>query len=228
MSFEFWKVIFDWLAVLLLGLTFIAGLGALVTGKVVADRQTKKFRTDLDAAKGRTAALQNRMLDVFGPRGLTVEQSNRIVKGLAGLKGVKIDVYVVDPGNAFTSSNDSTSLGHEFVRTLRAAGMDAEGWLMTSCPGVQVVDISVITLPDSPKFHIAERVRDAFRAEIGMFSGIADAIPYCTSVLPLDKNDVHKHWAGANKNTIGIAIGAKIQPILTREMLEPPYEQNKP
>ena len=35
MSFEFWKVIFDWSAVVLLGLTFIAGLGALVTGKVV-------------------------------------------------------------------------------------------------------------------------------------------------------------------------------------------------
>lgn len=148
----------------------------------------------------------------------------RIANNLSGLDGVKIDVFVVDPGDSFTSSEDSVQLGLDIVRTLRAAKMEAEGWLMKDCPsGVQVANVSVFTLPQSPAKYkvIASQVLNAFRPEIRVASGVGNAVPYCTTVSPLDKRDSRKKWPGANDTTIGIAIGTKVQPILTREMLEP-------
>jgi hypothetical protein len=35
MSVEFWKQIFDWASVILVGLTFAVGAGALITGKIL-------------------------------------------------------------------------------------------------------------------------------------------------------------------------------------------------
>ena len=44
MSVELWKSIFDWAAVVLVGLTFIAGAGALITGNILTGRQDEKLR----------------------------------------------------------------------------------------------------------------------------------------------------------------------------------------
>jgi hypothetical protein len=166
--------------------------------------------------------LQNRILDIFGSRGFRPDQTVRIVKALAGLTGEKIDVFVVDPGNAFTSSDDSIPLGHELLRTLRMAGMDAHGWIMSSCFGVQAMNVTLFTLPSGKRIKIASRVRDALSPEIPTASAVGNSAPYCRTVVPLEKEDSEKQWKGMNENTIGIAIGSKIQPILTREMLDKP------
>lgn len=53
------KIIFDWVAVILLFLTFAAGLGALVTGSIINKRQEvqlRQFDKDLTNAKERAAA----------------------------------------------------------------------------------------------------------------------------------------------------------------------------
>lgn len=239
MSVESWKSFFDWSAVALVGLTFIAGFGALITGRILNDRQAAELANlKLSAAGANERAsqadlkrvkLQNKMIDVFGPRQLTAEQSARIVKNLSGLDGVKIDVFVVDPGDSFTSSEDSVKLGLDIVRTLRAAKMEAEGWLMKDCPsGVQAANVSVFTLPQSSAKYkgIASQVLSAFQPEVRVASGVGNTVPYCTTVLPLDKKDSYKKWAGANDTTIGVAIGTKVQPILTREMLEPTSDKN--
>lgn len=59
MSVELWKTIFDWAAVVLVGLTFIAGAGALITGKVLSDRQS-----EIIASKDRQAALDSKAKDL--------------------------------------------------------------------------------------------------------------------------------------------------------------------
>ncbi len=167
--------------------------------------------------------LENRIADIFGPRRLTLAQSASIVSKLKGLNGVKIDVYVVEPGNAFTSSEDSVNLGRDVLRTLRAAHMDAEGWILESCTGVQVSSISVIaTGKGSKNRRIASRVLDAFRTELEMYSKIGDVNPVCMRFSDLDPTNPNRHGHDA---AISITIGRKVQPILTHEMLEPTGEQ---
>ena len=63
MSVELWKEIFDWAAVVLVGLTFIAGAGALITGKILSDRQSeqlKQFDKGLTDAKTELGRQQER------------------------------------------------------------------------------------------------------------------------------------------------------------------------
>ncbi len=67
-SVEVWKAIFDWVAVVLVGLTFFVGAGALVTGSILNDRQAEQIRTldknltdaktDLEKQRERTAGLE--------------------------------------------------------------------------------------------------------------------------------------------------------------------------
>jgi hypothetical protein len=54
MSVELWKAVFDWGAVVLIGVTFVFGAGALITGKILNDRQDTQLRqleSDLTSAK---------------------------------------------------------------------------------------------------------------------------------------------------------------------------------
>jgi hypothetical protein len=236
MSFEFWKTIFDWSAVVLVGLTFIAGLGALVTGNVVSDRQARKFQIDLDAAKGRAdeadskrVALQSRILDIFGARQLTPEQSAAISKKLAGLKGTKIDVYVFKFGNPYnrTDFGHDSDLAVALVRTLRSAGLDAEVWLLESCQDTGASNLVVGILGNDPHDRrIAERVADALPDEIGVWPVVEPNLfpETCAKISSLDPSMQNGRTHDAK---ISIAIGKKIQPILTREMLDPPDTQNK-
>jgi hypothetical protein len=107
---------------------------AVVDGQI---SEWKKRDADwrIEAADLRRVALENRILDIFGGRELTVEQSARIATNLAGLNGAKIDVFVYALGNPYSpsESHDSRKIGTAVVKTLRAAGIDAEGWLAESC-----------------------------------------------------------------------------------------------
>lgn len=63
MPVELWKAIFDWSAVILVGLTMIAGAGALITGKKISDLQSEqlqKFDSGLTKAKSDLATQQER------------------------------------------------------------------------------------------------------------------------------------------------------------------------
>ena len=69
MSVELLKAIFDWLAVFLIGLTFIAGAGALITGNILSGRQTaqlKEFDKGLTQAKTDLATQQERAATAEG------------------------------------------------------------------------------------------------------------------------------------------------------------------
>jgi hypothetical protein len=174
--------------------------------------------------------LQNRIVSIFGPRHLTSEQSERIASRLAGLKGAKIDVYVLALGNPYsrTESEDSKKFGVAIVGALRSAHMDAEGWLLESCNGGSVSNLVIsVTGSGSDDQKIASRVLKAFPPEIGVYPVISPDSPstVCTKFSDLDeaRPNRRKHDAA-----ISIAIGRKINPLLTREMLEPDDEQNKP
>jgi hypothetical protein len=231
MSVEFWKTIFDWAAVVLVGFTFIAGAGALITGKILNDRQAgnlKRFQIDLEAAKERAShadikrlELENRIADIFGPRQLTAEQSMRVAQRLKKLKGAKIDVFVLALESPYTSteSQDSLNIARAVVDTLRVAHIDAEGWIMESCNGASAANLVVsVTGKSSDDRKIASEVIDAFRPELGTYPEISGSPPYCTQFSDIDKSRPNKRKHDA---TISITIGRKINPLLTREMLEP-------
>lgn len=239
MSVELWKVIFDWAAVVLVGLTVITGAGALITGKILADRQADELaKTQASAATANEHAsqadlkrleLENRIVDIFGPRQLTLAQSSRIAKKLAGLKDTKIDVYAFAVDNPYTpnESKDSSNVALAVVKTLRDAHIDAEGWLLSSCNGSAASNLVVsVTGNSSDDRKIASKLIDAFRPEIGTYPEIGDSPPSaCTKFSDLDgtRSNKRKHDA-----TISITIGRKISPLLTREMLEPVDEPKNP
>ena len=63
MSVEFWKSICDWAAVVLVGVTFVAGAGALITGGILSRRQDEKLRRfsiDLTSAQTELGKQQER------------------------------------------------------------------------------------------------------------------------------------------------------------------------
>jgi hypothetical protein len=164
--------------------------------------------------------LQDRIVEIFGSRDLSQAQRNRVRAALTGLKGVKIDVLVIDePGNAFTASPDSLNLGKSILGVLRDAHMDAAGWILESCkPGVQVANLAVISTGDKDDDANALRVLGAFSPEIETYSKLQHESPMCEKFSDLEKHDPNKRGHTAK---ITIAIGIKVQPILTREMLEP-------
>lgn len=245
MSVEFWKAIFDWASVVLVGLTFFAGAGALIAGRILNDRQAIELKQfQLDLAKAREGAanaierahqadlkrveLQNRMVHVFGPRELTTAQSTRIAQKLKGLKGAKIDVFVLALGNPYatTDSRDSLDITRVVVNILRAAHIDAEGWILESCSGESAANLVVsVTGTSSDDREIASRVINAFLPELGTYPEIGDAPPYCTKFSDLDQSRPNKRKHDAR---ITITIGRKVNPLLTIEMLEPVNEQTKP
>ena len=66
MSMELWKEIFDWAAVVLVGLTFAAGAGALITGKILSERQSeqlRQFQLRMESAQQQTALAQKEAAD---------------------------------------------------------------------------------------------------------------------------------------------------------------------
>lgn len=63
MSTEAWKAFFDWGTVVLIGFTFVFGAGALITGKILSDRQDEQLRQfdkDMTDAKVGLATQQER------------------------------------------------------------------------------------------------------------------------------------------------------------------------
>jgi hypothetical protein len=74
MSAEFWKSVFDWGTVVLAGLTFVFGGGALITGKILSDRQDEQLR---QFDKGLTSAKTE-----LGKQQVLVDKANAVVAAL--------------------------------------------------------------------------------------------------------------------------------------------------
>jgi hypothetical protein len=71
MSVEAWKAIFDWGTVVLVGLTFVFGAGALITGNILSERQEK----ELSQVKLQTASAQ-KDADDANERSKSLEHAN--------------------------------------------------------------------------------------------------------------------------------------------------------
>lgn len=223
----------------------IAALWLALTTRltIVRQRELALAQGELDSAKegqlqlqlslteARRIAFGNRILDIFGPRQLTVAQSSEIVRKLAGLQGTKIDVYVEDIGDPPDSPEfkDSVKTALAVLRILDAAHMNAEGWVMNSCQGghAEALNVTIASIASDNDRKIAQKVLDSFPHELGAFSVVQNGSPaeICTQFSDLDKNRPNKRKPDA---TISITIGRKINPLLTREMLESPGEQNEP
>jgi hypothetical protein len=190
----------------------------------------RELQSQVATADSKRIDLQTRILDIFGPRQLTPEQSAQALKGLAGLKGEKVDVYVFKlgiPYNRTDFSNDS-NLGIAFVHTLRLAGLDAEGWVLESCQEPSAASNLVVGVigNDPNDKRTAGQILKALPTEIGVWPEIEDNFfpVTCAKFSSLDPSTPNKRPYDAK---ISIAIGKKIQPILTREMLEPADEGKK-
>lgn len=89
MSIELWKAICDWAAVVLVGLTFIAGAGALITGRILSGRQDAKLRqfsTELAGAKSALATQQERAAIAEGKIALAEQHTAEALRDIAKAK----------------------------------------------------------------------------------------------------------------------------------------------
>jgi len=173
--------------------------------------------------------LENRIVDIFGPRQLTAQQSIDIGKRLGGLKGTKVDIYVFKLGSPYNSTefSDDSNLGINLTHALRAAGLDAEVWLLESCQDSGASNLVVGVVGDDPSdLKMAKRVVDALPTEIGVWPEVSrNLFPLTCGFSSLNPSMPNKR---AHDAKISIAIGRKITPLLTREMLEPVDERTKP
>lgn len=175
------------------------------------------------------AQLENRIADIFGPRYLTPEQSARIAARLRNdgrLNGTKVDVYVYGVDNPYNIADfeDSHGIALAVVHTLKLAKLDAAGWLLQSCQGSEAYNIVVTTTGQgniASAFASGSDLIKAFQPEIGTDPDVEPNIfppAWCQKTLDLDaRHPNHRK----NDATITIIVGRKVQPILTREMLEP-------
>jgi len=115
MTVELLKTIFDWSAVVLVGLTFVAGAGALITGNIIGNRQAaqlRQFDQDLAKAKRENLKLQRELL-LMGPRANLLQNGNRqlFIDSLKPFAGQSVEVR----RRTFIGSLNGISLGAEKV-----------------------------------------------------------------------------------------------------------------
>jgi hypothetical protein len=186
MSVESWKVIFDWASVMLVGLTFIAGSGALLTGRVLNRRQDAQLRTfekeiagtqlelgtaqlELESQKEKTAKAEAELAKLHARteyRHLTPEQQRLLAEKLRRFAGMKV-AFVV-----FWSENDSSSFRDDIRKAL--TGPNGAGWIErggagigSSAPEVGVV-LEVNTTARQEAVEAANVLAEGLRSE-GVF-----------------------------------------------------------
>jgi hypothetical protein len=244
-SWMLWGLAFAAIAALWVG---IATRMVIFRSKQLAEAQSRldsakeaELRFQLAEAKELTAQadlkrmkLQNRIVDIFGPRQLTPAQSVETTEKLLGLTGVQVDVLVLDFADARDSAEfkDSVSMGRSIQDTLKAANLDVEGWIADSCldgtwaQGLNVaVHFDAATVDES----IAGKILAAFPPALRFVNKVEhwEAAPFCKTYSDLATTGrSNKRKPGTAK--IMVIIGPKTQPLLTREMLEPDDEHSNP
>ena len=105
--------------------------------------------------------------------------------------------------------------------------MDAEGWLLEDCHGAGAYNVVVSLRPPGSNLdrNIAMRVLESLQPEIGTYPEISDQSPFCAKFSDLDQSRPNE---GKHDAAISITIGRKIDPLLTREILQPLAGPKKP
>jgi hypothetical protein len=129
MTVEGLKTIFDWVAVILLFLTFASGTAVLITGNIINKRQEKQLRqfdkdlTDAKTALGkqqeRAANAESALLELqqrLADRTLTDAQLNEVVESLKPFSGQEFDM------TPFWDNKESVSIGNRIVFALEKSG----------------------------------------------------------------------------------------------------------
>lgn len=118
MSVESLKSIFDIATVVLLGLTFLAGFGVLITGNIVNKEQATKLRqfdNDLTGAKTELAKQQQRAADAEGKIKLAEQHS---AEANAKAEGFRLDI---------AKANERAASANETAEKERLARLQLEG-----------------------------------------------------------------------------------------------------
>jgi hypothetical protein len=145
-SIESWHSFFEWSSVALVALTVVAGAGALITARIVNDRQIEKIRNlDIDVANARTkqAGAEKSLLElqqlVREPRAIDEQRANEILDW--GEKG-SVDIF-------FSMIGDEPS---KFAEKL-AQVLLSHGWQILSAqpviPGIRGTGILITAYGDS-------------------------------------------------------------------------------
>src|ERR1700728_4743595 len=132
MTVEEVKSMFDWIVVVLAGLTFVSIAVVLVTGNTINKRQAaqlREFDQGLTAAKTQLGEQQERaataersllaLQEHLQPRHLSPEQKEAIKRALQGLPPRQVNI------SAFMGTPDGTSFGLELVAAIKSGGWAA-------------------------------------------------------------------------------------------------------
>ena len=172
MPVEFWKSFFDWGTVALIGLTFVFGAGALITGSVLNSRQDAKLRefddnltkakAQVEVLRGDNLRLETKALSLQkellaqGPREklLTNEETRQeLVDALKPFAGQAIDVRYVaivtsSPAATQSAADERNGLAKVLISILKDAGWQRPG-VPLACHIATGRGLSVHTLPNA-------------------------------------------------------------------------------
>lgn len=206
-SVEFWKSVFDWGTVVLVSLTVLTGAGALITGKIIGDRQdekiaelntqaseakrdAEKFKLDIASANERaanaereTARLNARLAD----RTLSDSQLSSLIENLKPFAGQAFQVV------PYWGDKESTGIADRIT-----GGLTKAGWVFvkletyTMLPG-GLVGVDVYVHPESD-----QRIQQAAAALVRTLNehGIVAELR-------------HKNDPGHPDDKIMLSVGAK-------------------
>jgi hypothetical protein len=121
MSVEDWKSLFDILTVVLLGLTFLAGAGVLITGNIINRRQVEKLRqfdSDLTLAKSDLSKQQERAAKAEASIALAEQHS---AEANAKAEGFRFDIAKANESSAFAQAQVAGATAEAATATERAA-----------------------------------------------------------------------------------------------------------
>jgi len=175
MSVELWKSIFDWAAVIMAALTFVAGAGALITGNILSDRQDeqlKQFNKDLTDARERSAKLEVEALTLRkelisqGPRVnlLYGQTGEKFVAALKLFPKQKVEIrYSSLAFNQFHVDSDTMGVAMRLQYLLGQAGWEVEPLLRDNSTGTAVW-VAVSSKAPVSTVNIANKLLDALRS----------------------------------------------------------------
>jgi hypothetical protein len=206
MSVEAWKSLFDVLTVVLLGLTFAAGAGVLITGNIINRRQEEKLRNfdvDLTAAKAGLAAQQERaakaeeqLARLKTPRSLTAEQQQRIATKISEFAGTQFDMHV-------SADQDSTNLMGLVLQALQ------DGKWQFKPPGtsIEFAGKAGIISDSGVSVHFFGDRKDLEKPALTLTNAInAEGIKVKGCYRDSEKDWEANHW---DKNNVHVLIGSK-------------------
>ena len=213
----------------------VLGLAGDVVGIVMSQAEMAALNNEASQANAqakeadeRRVELVGRILSVYGQRQVNPEQSKAITGKLIKLRGTKVDLYVLDVGDAPNSNEfrDALNLGRTVLATLGTANLDVAGWIAESCTSgtnAKGLNVAVPFGTRGKDEEIAQQILSAFPPELRAFNEVQNATvapPVCTKFSRLGPDRPNQRNPGVAR--ISVIIGRKVEPILTREMLETP------